>query len=321
MDNPDIFTLAETIARDHQTTLAALENRRRSHWLFILAASLALTAPGTMAVMVVAAHYLQLSMPVSSAALLAFALIFALTFEIMNESYKRKAKHELLYVIAKALKLNYRRGGFITLGDLYDHHALPPYAQSRSEEGFSRRENGIEYQFQDFRISAVARLHWYDYRSLSGTGGFYGIAIRIGLGRRLYGHTVLMPNFRANGFLKRMINEKFQRFEDINLVFSKFKKRYTILSTDQVEARYVFDPAMMERIMAMDELLRSNWLEISFRGREMVVIAGQVRNHFEVGHLLNPVNVLTIEKALLQLDRMKTAIRTLGLNPHTGLGA
>lgn len=321
MDNPEIFVLAEKIAREQSSKLAKLEEKRRDHLLFVAICTIPMTILGTPLILVAVAHYFQIFLPLAIAAPMALIISTIFTFLAMDESYRKKAKHDFMYALAEAMGLEYRRGGFITLGDLYDHHILPPYAQSHSEEGFAGQENEIDYQFQDFRIASIARLHWFDFRSWRFSPQFYALAVRIELGRRLDHHTILMPNFMANGFLKMAVNEKFQRFEDIDLVFSKFKKRYTILSTDQVEARYVFDPAMMERIMALDDLLGSNWLEISFRGREMVIIAGQVQNHFEVGHLFNPINVLTIEKNLLQLEKLKASVRVLALNPHTGLGS
>lgn len=320
MDDPGFFTLAEQIVREEKIKLQKLEAKRRDHLLFVAICTLPLTIIGTL-ILLAAAYYIRFFLPVTIAALMALTISAILTFLAMDRSYRKKAKHDFMYALARAMGLEYRRGGFITLGDLYDHHILPPYAQSHSEEGFAGRQNEIDYQFQDFHIASVARPHWFDYRSFRFSAGFYALAVRIQLGRRLKHHTILMPNFMANGFLKMAVNEKFSRFEDIDLVFSKFKKRYTILSTDQVEARYVFDPAMMERIMAVDDLLGSNWLEISFRGREMVIIAGQVQNHFEIGHLFNPINVLTIEKTLLQLEKLKMSIQALALNQHTGLGA
>ncbi len=321
MSNPELFILAEQIAREQQGKLAKLESKRCDHLLFVMICIIPLTLLGTPVILVAGAHYLQIFLPIAVAALIALIVSFIFTFLAMDKSYRKKAKHDFMYALAGAMGLDYRRGGFITLGDLYDHHVLPPYAQSQSEEGFAGQHNEIDYAFQDFSIASVARLHWFDFRSWRFSPQFYALAVRIQLGRKLDHHTILMPNFMAHGFLKMAVNEKFHRFEDIDLVFSKFKKRYTILSTDQVEARYVFDPAMMERIMALDDLLGSNWLEISFRGREMVIIAGQVQNHFEVGHLFNPINVLTIEKTLLQLEKLKMSVRLLALNPHTGLGS
>lgn len=316
----DLFILAEKIAKMQSDKITRLERRRKSHFIFLLLAIVPLTVVLTPFVTGGFLYVLKTMPPLWLSPLLSFIGVTAFAFTALDSGYRHKAKHDFLYLMANALDLQYRRGGFITLGDLYDHHVLPPYAQSHSEEGFSGRESGINFQFQDFHVMPVSRWHWFDYRSFLWGLGFYGVAIRIELGRHLDHHTILMPRFIANGALKNLLHEKFYEFEDIGLVYSKFKKRHTVLATDQVEARFILDPAMIERIMTLGTLLHANWLEVSFREREMVIIAGQTQNFFEVGHLFHPVNVLTIERCLLQMEQLKAIIKTLNLNPHAGLG-
>ncbi len=320
-ENHAHFQLAEKLLRDNADKIAALEKRRINHLLFIaLTVPLASLILSPALMIIIDAQARADVMPYWLSALITFITVLVFIAESMDRGYRKKAKNDLLYILSQAINLKYRRGGFITLGDLYDHHVLPPYTHSESEEGFCGKAKGINFQFQDFHVTPTARLHWPDFRAIGSWGGFYGVAIRVDLGKHLDFHTILMPNFMATGALKRLIHEKFQEFDDINLVYNRFKIRYTVLSTDQVEARYVLDPAMMERFMTLKDLMKASWLEASFRERELVIIAGQTRNFFEVGHLLNPVNVLTLERCLLQLDQLCAAIETLNLNEHAGLG-
>lgn len=315
------FQLAEQLLRDNADKMDALEKRRISHLIYsaiVIPVVSIILSPVPM--MVVASQTGFAAMPYWLSALTAFITVFAFVGNSLDQGYRKKAKHDLLYIISQGMNLKYRRGGFITLGDLYDHHVLPPYSFRHNEEGFAGKANGVSFQFQDFHITPVARFQRFDLRALGSWGAFYGVALRVDLGKHLDFHTILMPNFMAGGTLKRLIHEKFQEFDDINLVYNRFKRSYTVLSTDQVEARYVLDPAMMERFMALKDMMRARWLEASFRGRELVIIAGQTKNFFEVGNLLNPVNVLTLETCLMQLEQLCAVIETLDLNNRTGLG-
>ncbi len=326
MPRSDLYLAAEKLYFENRDLFAEMDRRQRMHLVFVALFSLIGGAFCTL-FLILAEHYVALStgartgitvIPFWMKNLVSVVFCLSLSYFSLDNAYRRKAKHEFLYLMATALKLRYRRGGVFALGDLYEHHILPPYAQSISEEGFRGKIDGFNIAFQDFRITPVCRPWRFDYRAnfLS----FYGVAIRIEMNRRFAAHTVLIPSFLANGSLKTLLHEKFIAHENVNLVYRKFKKRYTVLSTNQVESRFIFDPAVIERIMAMGEALGAGWLEISFKDREMVIIAGQTENFFEVGHLLNPVNVLTIEKALRQIAQIRAAVEILELNPLAGLG-
>jgi hypothetical protein len=324
MPKSDLYLAAEKLYFENRDIFAEMDLRQRKHLLFVALFSL-IGGAFCVPFLILTEFYLQ-ARTGYDAAILPFWLncIFSvmacllLAYASLDHSYRKKAKHEFLYMMAHTLGLRYRRGGIFALGDLYDHHILPPYAQSQSEEGFAGRVGDFELEFQDFSIVPVRRFFRFDYRA--SRMKFYGVAIRIKLNRHFSAHTVLIPSFLANGALKTLLHEKFTNHENINLVYGKFKKCYTVLSTDQVESRFIFDPAVIERIIAMGEALGAGWLEISFKDDEMVIIAGQTENFFEIGHLLNPVDVLTIEKALLQMAQIRAAVEILELNPLAGLG-
>lgn len=318
---PDLYLIAEDIAVRHEQQLHELEKRRVNHLLFLLLLGPTLAFLCFIAFGIVASlfpHNPAIAIAIEISSVIAGITI---AWVALDNSFRHKAKQTLLYMTAERVGLRYRRGGFITLGDLYDHHVLPPYAQSRSEEGFSGRINGMRFEFQDFHIMPVRRAMWFDFRSYLWAHGFYGISIRIHLGRDLPGHTVLMPRFMVAGAIKRLFHEKFYTFHDINLVYRRFHRRYTVISRDQVEARYAFDPAMIERIMSMGEELNARWLEVSVKEKNMVIIASKNRNYFEPGHLLRPVTVMSIKRVLLDLDHMVAAIRALNLESSAVLGA
>ncbi|MCB1562808.1 MAG: DUF3137 domain-containing protein [Alphaproteobacteria bacterium] len=151
--------------------------------------------------------------------------------------------------------------------------------------------------------------------------GLRGVVIRVKLNKSFKHHTVLIPSFLTHGFMKRTFHQKFVAHEEIGLGYGAFRKKYTILSTNPVEAHYIYDPAVIERILRLGEALEARWLEISFKDRECVIYAQYATNFFEIGHLLQPVNILTVERSLAQMQSLQSVLDILELNPLAGLGA
>lgn len=323
---PDLFQIAENIARENSEKIYRLERRRRGHLIFIIPTAAVISLFLTPFLWIYIPALLKEYEPVFNPGQI-FAIVFpavlVVFYKIFDQDYRQKAKRIFLPLMAAATGLQFRRGGYIVLGDLYDHKILPPYTTRTVEEGFKGRYRDFEIEFQDFHLSTVFDSLYFDWRSLMflGLRTSRGVLIRISLNKPLRYHTVLMPAFLANGFLKRNLNKNFVFHKDVRFVYRKFNRRYTILSTHQIEAHYILDPAVIERVMKLGEKLDADWLEISFMKRDMVIYAQYAKNFFEIGGLFEPVNVLTIERALEQMQSLKSVLDVMELNPHAGLGA
>ena len=314
----DAFTLAERVFSGHREILERLEKRRINHLLFIGLFSCAGAAVSIPCLSALELYLFHTSFPAVANGIAGFMASLAFSFVALDRSYRHKIKSVLLPVLAKHTGLQYRRGGFFRLGDIYDHHILPPYAGHASQEGFQGRIDGFRLAFQDFWINPVRRLGRFDARSAF--MHFYGLAIRVELHKTMDFHTILIPSAFANGLLKISLHEKFGGFEKIGIPYPIFNRRYCIISEHQVEARYIFDPAVIERVIALGEHLGAGWMEISVKNREMVIIAGQPRNLFETGHLFDVVDIPSLERTLNQLHMLTDAARILELSPYAGLG-
>jgi hypothetical protein len=324
IDNPALFTLAEKICRENESYIISLEKRRRGHLWFMIIAAFILAGVAAPILWFFVPLHLRLPEPpfeMRFALVIAYVTFLFLLFPIFDADYRRKAKGEFLPLMARATGLEFRHNGFIRLGDIYEHHILPPYTVREVEEGFRGRHRNFDIEFQDFKISPVRDGFFFDWRSLLAFKPLRGVIIRVGLNKSLKYHTVLMPSFMANGFLKRVMHEKFTFHKSVKFAYRRFLRDYTIMATHEIEAHYVFDPAVIERVMALGELLKADWLEISFKDREMVFYAQYAANFFEIGGLLRPVNVLTVERGLAEIHALKSILDILELTPHAGLGA
>ena len=72
------------------------------------------------------------------------------------------------------------------------------------------------------------------------------------------------------------------KLEPVKMVHPDFERRFEVVSTDQVEARYLLHPAFCERLMEMEEAFNGNNMRLAFaQGRVVVVI--ETRDMFESG--------------------------------------
>lgn len=237
-----------------------------------------------------------------------------LEFQIFNTLYRKQTKDAFLSRLAAALHLRYNKNGVFPLEDMAPHKIIPPHDVRHIEDGFAGEINGVPIAFQEIRLSDHRR----DERNqVQEDQVFWGLVIRIGIGKTLDAHTVVLPRNTTLTFFRRL----FSAFEPVRLVSPEFSARFDVLSTDQVEARYVLDPAFMERVLAAGEMLGTKWLEVSFLGQEIAFAVQRNKPMFEIGSLLRGLTAENLQAVVDELTLLVGLIETLKLNPHTGLGA
>jgi hypothetical protein len=320
-EDVEICSLAVSICREKENQILALDKKRKGHLIFLPIMILLSSVFAAPFVDLELSQKLGEPLPLWMAYVATCIFCTLIFFPAFDQDYRRKAKRDFMKMMAQSLDLQYRRGGVMALGALSAHGIFPPYTSSKVEEGFKGLYKGFVIELQDFMIKTVRSAERFDFRSLIYGKTIRGVVIRIGLKKTLKNHTILIPSNMANGFLVRNLNKKFFAHEDTPFSSNQFKESYTVLSTDPSEAHYILDPAVIERVMALKEMMRAQWLEISFRDRELIIYAQYTHNFFEIGSLLSPVNVLTIERALREMNAIKGIVDTLELTPYAGLGA
>lgn len=327
-NDTDLFPLAEGFFREYQSDILWLE-QRRLNMIFVafaigvIAVLIALVTVPTLFTLFQNPSHGSDDLMGQLLLLLIFTAGFAVSaYQFVDSFYRRLAKRKCLDVLARSLKMEYRRTGFFPLVSIYDHHILPPYSRRVVEEGFAGKFKGFRVEFQDFFITPVQRF--FDgagIKSFPHFRRYYGLALKVKLNKSFKHHTVLLPAKEQNHFLAALPNANLFLHEDVNLVYHSFTKHYVCLSTNQVEARYVMDPAVMERFTKLADTFETDRISASFMGDEMAVILHPLTNLFEVGTLRDPVTVLTIERTLQQINALRHVAEIFELNAFAGLGA
>lgn len=93
----------------------------------------------------------------------------------------------------------------------------------------------------------------------------------------------------------------------------EFEKRFDVYSSDQVEARYILSPSMMERIVALDKKFDDN-IVISFYRSNIIIGISNSRNHFEAS-LWTPITDASIlQREYTIISALTDIIDDLNLN-------
>lgn len=130
--------------------------------------------------------------------------------------------------------------------------------------------------------------------------GFFFIA---DFNKDFAGQTVIFRNSLFN----------FIRSNRVKLENPDFEKRFDVSSSDQVEARYLLSPAMMERIIVLDKQFKNGVL-VSFCNSNVIIAINNSRDHFE-SSLWRPINHTdTLREEYDTITSLLSIINTLDLN-------
>lgn len=91
-----------------------------------------------------------------------------------------------------------------------------------------------------------------------------------------------------------------------------FEKNFDVYSTDQVEARYILTPVMMEKLLTLDRKFPGK-ITVSFFNSQVIIAIPDSCNHFEAG-IWRTMKSQTIEKEFHTLAALIGIVDDLNLN-------
>lgn len=212
-----------------------------------------------------------------------------------------KGKHKLLVIekLSEFLGLEYWEAGIVGMAGEHGRLSLlPDYDRAGSEDGFAGSERGLGYRLTEIHLEKSVQT-----KELSRWMTVYrGILVKIDIAKKFSGTTILLRN-KSNIF--GQVRDKVEGMSLVSLEATDFTDRFTVLSTDQVEARFLLTPSAMARL-----------LEIESSHRHMVAafydgtfhMAFPADDSFEVGH---PGDDLTNPALLRSAIRDLVAVRNL----------
>lgn len=160
---------------------------------------------------------------------------------------------------------------------------VPSFDRSKFEDHFSGNYKGASFDLYEAELEQKRRDS--KGRTTYATV-FRGQLIRLHFPRDFLGVTIVRRDagvFNAFGGGE----SGGRKLERVRLVDSTFEKAFEVWSTDQVEARYLLHPVMMERLIELETRLHGKRIRCAFEGGDLLV-AVEGGNLFEPGDLFKP---------------------------------
>lgn len=222
---------------------------------------------------------------------------------VPKKQYAKAYKKEVLPDIARLFgDFTYDADGKIPASEMKPSKILPRHDRYKSEDYFKGQYKGTALTFSEIKLkqrrSSGKRTRYVTV--------FKGLAILIDLPEgKFSGHTILI---RDKSPFMEWFKEKGTGLERANLVDPEFEKIYDVFTNDQVEARYLIDPVMIERLKALTEIYESDDISAACYDGRMLVLLPSRKNFFEPADIkvkaTDPQSVLKMRREVGHILRL-----------------
>lgn len=208
----------------------------------------------------------------------------------------KEAKAILVEPVAAGLGLSFV-GKPGSMASVHDHRRvglLPNYDRSSFEDLLTGERNGVNFEFFEARLKERRTTHSNGRTRTKYVTVFDGQLLRFDFHKRFFGETLVT---RDAGFFNRFGGRR--GMDRARLEDPTFEKAFEVYTTDQVEARFLLTPDMMQSLVDLENTFRGKGLRCAFSGEQML-IAVEGANLFEPG---------TLFKRLDEPDRVRDLLR------------
>ncbi|MFP4097636.1 MAG: DUF3137 domain-containing protein [Alphaproteobacteria bacterium] len=214
-----------------------------------------------------------------------------------RRDYAKEYKVRILPSLAKLFgNFFYDVNGKIDMAQMEPSKIVPHHHKYDSEDCFKGQYMGVDIEFSEIGLKQKRRSKNRTYY----VSVFKGLAVLLDMKtKRFYGHTILDEN---KGKIGEWFKERTLDLKRANLVDPVFEDRFDVYTNDQVEARYLVDPSMMERLNAMYEEYDGQKMAAAFYESKMLILISSDYNYFEPAQLevpaTDPRSVLSMKKEI-----------------------
>ncbi|MEO1323957.1 MAG: DUF3137 domain-containing protein [Pseudomonadota bacterium] len=204
----------------------------------------------------------------------------------LNQIGKR-AKQMIIEPVASrfALLFDPEPGHQDTIMDAHAAGLVPSWDRSDFEDRLTGSRNGVNFEFFEARLQERRRTT--DSRGRTRTRWvtvFDGQCLRFRFHKNFHGRTTVM---RDAGLFNRFGGGR--GMERVRLESKAFEDAFEVYSSDQVEARYLLTPDLMQRLIELEKVFRGGKLRCAFQTNELIV-ALEGGDLFEPGSMLTPLD-------------------------------
>lgn len=195
----------------------------------------------------------------------------------------RRVKQNYCDAIAQAMGASFKIGDFAPPAfDRFEQWRLTPsFSRSHFEDCFAGAYKGSSYDLYEGHLEqrhsdSKGRTHY--------STVFRGQLIRMHFPSNFLGVTVVRRDLGIFNVFGGGLGLKRVGLED-----PAFEKAFEVWGSDQVEARYLLHPALMQRLLDLEARLKGERLRCAFQAGDLLV-AIEGGNRFEPGDLFKPLD-------------------------------
>ncbi len=143
-----------------------------------------------------------------------------------------------------------------------------------------------------------------------------GLVIELDMPKRFNGEIVLFENNIPRNIMNFKLLKNYQKnqLEDV-----EFNNRYSIYTTNQIEARYVLTAAFIERLKNIKLKFRANSIRLQFKNNKIVIFLGVDKDLFKMAEDKGDTDINTFNELSEEIYSVLSLIDELKLNIKTGL--
>lgn len=198
----------------------------------------------------------------------------------------RTLKRQYCVAIAEAMNASFEMDGFDppAFSRLRDLKLVPGFDRSKFEDWFHGAYKGASFDLYEGHLE---QRHTDSKGRTRYSTVFRGQLIRMHFPRDFLGVTIVRRDAGVFNVFGGGSNNG-RKLERVRLAASEFEKAFEVWSTDQVEARYLLHPYMMQRLIDLEKGLHGKRLRCAFENGDLLV-AVEGGNLFEPGDLFKPL--------------------------------
>ena len=213
-----------------------------------------------------------------------------------KRQYARAYKRDILPDLAGLFgSFRYDAKGKIPMDWMKPSKIVPGHTRYKSEDHFVGAYKSVGINFSEIKLTKKS--------GKSTVTVFKGLAILLTSGtKRFYGHTIMI---RDQGKIGGWLKKQTAGLERADLVDPEFEKIFDVFTNDQVEARYLIDPRIIENLKALYAEYSGKKMMAAFYEDRFLILIGSDKNHFEPANIqvaaTNEASILSMKREIEQI--------------------
>lgn len=213
-----------------------------------------------------------------------------------KRQYARAYKRDILPDLARLFgAFRYEAKGKIPMDLLKPSKIVPGHTSYKSEDYFVGEYKTVGINFSEIKLTKKS--------GKSTVTVFKGLAILLTSGtKRFFGHTIMI---RDQGKIGGWLKKQTAGLERADLVDPEFEKIFDVFTNDQVEARYLIDPRIIENLKALYAEYSGKKMMAAFYEDRFLILIGSDKNHFEPANIqiaaTNESSILSMKREIEQI--------------------